>query len=87
MSSSFLQSIEKTGRLVIVSEAPGRGSVASDIAAWAAETLFDALKAPVRRVCGLVTPIPYNRALEEAVVPSVEDIVRSAGEVLGEKSS
>lgn len=79
-------SIKKTGRLIVVSEAPGRGSVASDIAAWAAEKLFDSLKAPVRRVCGLVAPIPYNRALEEAAVPSVEDVIRAVGEVLGEKS-
>ncbi len=72
---SILTSVKKTGRLVVVTEAVKRGSVASDIAAWAAEHAFHELKAPVKRVSGLVTPIPYNARLEKASIPDVEDII------------
>jgi len=74
---TILASVEKTGRLVIVTEAVKRGSVASDIAAWAAENAFTSLKAPVARVTGLVTPIPYNQGLEQACVPDVDAVVRA----------
>ena len=70
-------SVEKTGRLVVVTEAVGRGSVASDVAAWAAENLFESLRAPVKRVAGMVTPVPYSVSLEPAVIPSVADIAES----------
>ena len=67
-------SVEKTGRLVVASEAVLRGSVASDIAGWAAEQCFDALRAPVQRVCGKITTIPYNERLERFSVPGAGDI-------------
>ena len=75
-------SVRKTGRLIVVGESSRRGSVASDIAAWAGETLFDSLRSPVRRVCGRVTPIPYNGRLETAVVPSMNDIVSAVEKAL-----
>jgi len=81
--AAILESIEKTGRLVVVSEAVKRGSVASDISAWAAENAFDRLKSPIVRVSGRVTPIPYNAALERAVVPGVEDIIKAVRTVVG----
>jgi pyruvate dehydrogenase E1 component beta subunit len=67
-------SVRRTGRLAVVSEAPRRGSVASDIAAWADETFFGVLRSPVRRICGKVTPVPYDPDLESAVVPGAPDI-------------
>ena len=80
-------SVRKTGRLVVVAEAALRGSVASDIAAWAAEYLFDALRGPVRRISGKNTPIPYNRTLEAAVVPGVTDIVDGVRAAVGMKNT
>lgn len=76
-------SLEKTGRLVIVSEAVKRGSVASDIAAWAAENCFDLLRAPIARVCGRITTIPYNERLENLVIPGVGDICAAVHGVMG----
>jgi pyruvate dehydrogenase E1 component beta subunit len=70
-------SVRKTGRLVIVTEAVRRGSVASDIAAWVAENAFDALKGPIRIVAGRVTPIPYNPALESLCIPNAGDIAEA----------
>lgn len=77
------KSVEKTGRLVVVTEAAGRGSVASDIAAWAGENLFDFLKAPVKRVAGMVTPVPYSAALEPIVIPLAENIAEVVRAVCG----
>jgi pyruvate dehydrogenase E1 component beta subunit len=70
-----LDSVRRTGRLVIVQEAVRRGGVASDIAANIGERAFDVLRAPVVRVTGRETVIPFNLALERASVPQVADIV------------
>ena len=81
---SILTSVKKTGRLVIVNEAVKRGSVASDISAWTAENAFGELKAPIVRVSGRETPIPYNAGLESVSVPCVEDIMEAVRKVVGE---
>jgi len=79
---SLVNSVKKTGRLIVVSEACSRGSVASDISARVTERAFKYLKAPVKIVAGLNTPIPYNSALEEASIPQVTDIVEAAKKML-----
>jgi pyruvate dehydrogenase E1 component beta subunit len=69
----------KTGRVLIIHEAPITGGVGGEIAAViAASEAFDYLDAPIRRLAGLNVPIPYNRTLERAAVPQVEDIVAAA---------
>jgi pyruvate dehydrogenase E1 component beta subunit len=78
----LVNSVKKTGRLIVVSEACSRGSVASDISARVTEKAFEYLKAPVKIVAGLNTPIPYNSTLEEASVPQVTDIVEAAKKML-----
>lgn len=79
---TLLTSVRKTGHLVIVNEAVKRGSVASDISAWVIENAFHDLKAPVLRVSGKMTPIPYNKDLEKAVIPDVADIAAGVKYVL-----
>jgi pyruvate dehydrogenase E1 component beta subunit len=74
---AVLESLKKTGRLVVVNEAAKRGSVASDIAARAAEEGFAYLREPILRVSGKNTPIPYNSALERAVTPDVREIAEA----------
>ena len=74
---ALLSSVLKTGKLVIVNEAVKRGSVASDISAWVSENAFDKMNAPIIRVSGKVTPIPYSEKLERASIPDVNDIVHS----------
>jgi pyruvate/2-oxoglutarate/acetoin dehydrogenase E1 component len=79
-------SVRKTGRLVIVDEAPATCSAASEIAALIVgdpET-FRALKAPVRRVCAAPVPVPYSPTLERAALPRREDIKTAVYEVLKE---
>ena len=77
-------SARKTGRVVIVDEAPATCSAASEIAALLAEDpeTFRALKAPIRRVCAVPVPVPYSPTLERAALPSRDDIVAAVYEVL-----
>ncbi|API60299.1 alpha-ketoacid dehydrogenase subunit beta [Tardibacter chloracetimidivorans] len=76
---AILDSVEATGRLVIVDESPPRCSLASDIASIVAARAFTSLKAPPAMVTGPHSPIPFARELERAWVPSppkIEDAVR-----------
>jgi pyruvate dehydrogenase E1 component beta subunit len=69
-------SVRKTGRVVIVDEAPATCSAASEIAALLAEDpdTFRALRAPIRRVCAVPVPVPYSPPLEQAALPGRDDI-------------
>ena len=77
-------SVRKTGRLVIVDEAPATCSAASEIAALIAEDpeTFRVLRAPIRRVCAMPVPVPYSPPLEQAALPSRDDIKTAVYEVL-----
>ena len=77
-------SVRKTGRLVIVDEAPATCSAASEIAALIAEDpeTFRVLRAPIRRVCAVPVPVPYSPPLEQAALPSRDDIKTAVYEVL-----
>jgi pyruvate dehydrogenase E1 component beta subunit len=79
-------SVRKTGRVVIVDEAPATCSAASEIAALIAEDpeTFRCLKAPVRRVCAVPVPVPYSPTLEQAALPKRDDIVSAVYDVLKE---
>jgi pyruvate/2-oxoglutarate/acetoin dehydrogenase E1 component len=77
-----LDSVKRTGHLVIAQEAIKRGGVGSDIAAMVAEQAFESLRAPIARVAGINTVIPFNLALEKASVPQVADIVAGVRSVL-----
>ena len=60
-------------------------SDAAEVAATIAESeVFGDLQAPIRRLCGLDTPIPYSPTLEKASVPQVDDIVGEAAALVGE---
>jgi pyruvate dehydrogenase E1 component beta subunit len=72
---TILESVEKTGRAIVVHEAVRRGGVGGDIAAMIMEEAYDDLDGPVMRIGGKNTTIPYNLELEKACVPSVEDII------------
>ncbi len=79
-------SVRKTGRVVIVDEAPATCSAASEIAALIAEDpeTFRCLKASVRRVCAVPVPVPYSPTLERAALPNREDIKAAVYDVLKE---
>lgn len=79
---TILKSIEKTGKLVIVHEAPVTYGIGGEIAALAVEQGFDFLDAPVTRVGGKDCPIPYNRTLEANAIPTEKDIKDGIKKVL-----
>jgi pyruvate dehydrogenase E1 component beta subunit len=71
---TIYESLENTGRLVIIDESPPRCSVASDIAALVASNAFHALKAPIVQITAPHTPVPFARELERLYVPSPQAI-------------
>lgn len=83
-TGTILASVSKTGRLLIVDEAFGPCSVASEIAAQIADIGFDELDAPIRRLQGAFTPTPYAPTLESAVVPQVAGIAAAITDLLAE---
>jgi pyruvate dehydrogenase E1 component beta subunit len=68
------KSLKKTGRLVVVEEDHKTGGYGTQIVSWAAEELFYALDAPPLRIAGEDVPIPYNRTLELASIPTPDKI-------------
>lgn len=80
---AILQSVEKTGRLVIVQEACRRGGYGSEIAALVAEKALYDLDAPIKRVAALNTPIPFAPKLEDFVIPDEQAIINGVRELLG----
>jgi pyruvate dehydrogenase E1 component beta subunit len=84
-TESFVQSVKKTGRAVVVEECWRTCGLGAEIASRIYDGCFDALKAPVQRVSGLDVPMPYSRHLEKLCIPRVEDIVRAAKETLSGK--
>jgi 2-oxoisovalerate dehydrogenase E1 component beta subunit len=80
-ADSILGSVAKTGRCVIVTEAPRAGSFASEIAACLAEEGLLSLLAPVQRVTGYDTVIPFSR-LEHSYIPDRQQIVAAAKKTL-----
>ncbi len=75
----IIDSVKKTGRAMVVHEAVEMGGFGGEIVARIASSeAFDYLEAPIRRLAGLDIPIPYNRELERATVPQVENIIAEA---------
>jgi pyruvate dehydrogenase E1 component beta subunit len=72
----ILESVQKTGRLVVAQEAPGNVSVGSEIAATIAERAFYSLQAPVLRVSGFDTPFPPAK-LESAYLPDADRVLEA----------
>ncbi|MCW4353563.1 alpha-ketoacid dehydrogenase subunit beta [Hoyosella sp. YIM 151337] len=78
---TILESVENTGRLVVVDEASPRCNIATDISAQVVQEAFGDLKAPIKMVSPPHTPVPFAESLEDAYIPSVQDIVNAAKSV------
>ncbi len=81
--ATILESVARTGRLVVVDECHLSCSAASEIAAMVAEEGFDLLKAPIARVARLDIPVPASPPLEAEVVPDPQKIAAAARRVMG----
>ncbi len=82
----LLNSVAKTGRLVVVDEGHQSCGVAAEIAALVVEHGFDLLRAPIRRVTALDVPVPFSPSLESFVKPTDERISMAALATLGIRS-
>ncbi|MGZ4592912.1 MAG: alpha-ketoacid dehydrogenase subunit beta [Actinomycetes bacterium] len=76
--ATILESVRRTHRAVVVDEEWRSLSISAEVAARIAEQAFYDLDAPVERVCSAEVPIPYAKALEEAALPQVADVVAAA---------
>jgi pyruvate dehydrogenase E1 component beta subunit len=78
-----IESVEKTGRLVVVDEAHPRCSLASDVSAHVGRHAFQALQAGVRMVTAPHTPVPFSPVLEDLYIPTSAAIVQAVHETIG----
>ena len=78
---AIIDSVKKTGKLMIVSEDCKTAGVSAEIAAMVAEEAIDYLDAPVKRVAEPNTPIPFSPPLEQYVIPSEKSIIRAVKEI------
>ena len=79
---TILESVENTGRLVVVDEANPRCSIATDISALVAKKAFEHLNAPIEMVTAPHTPVPFSGALEDMYIPSPDNIVSAVKAVM-----
>ena len=76
--ATIVDSVKKTGRLIVSHEAYTRGGYAAEIVSRVVEAAFDYLDAPPLRVCARDVPVPYNATLETAALPQTDDLVAAA---------
>lgn len=81
---TILDSVHKTGRLLIVDETFAPCGIGAEIAAQVMAQGFDDLDAPIMRLNGIHTPTPYSPALEAAIVPTVQSIADAVQALLAE---
>jgi 2-oxoisovalerate dehydrogenase E1 component len=82
--ATVLESVRKTGRLLVADEDYAPCGIGAEIAAQVVDQGFDLLDAPVRRLNGLHTHIPYSPPLEKAVVPDTAAVVSAIRDLLAE---
>jgi pyruvate dehydrogenase E1 component beta subunit len=83
---AILESVERTGRLVVVDESNPRCSMAADISALVAEKAFGALRAPIHRVTAPHSPVPFAPTLEAVYVPNAGRVEAVVREIMSESS-
>jgi pyruvate/2-oxoglutarate/acetoin dehydrogenase E1 component len=79
---TIIDSVKKTGRMVVVSEDCKTAGVSAEIAAVVAEEAVDYLDAPIKRVAGQDVPIPFSPPLEQYVIPDEKKIIEAVKEVV-----
>ncbi len=79
---TIIESVQKTGRLVIVHEDTLTGGWGAEIAAMVTKEAFDYLDAPVGRVAAPDTPVPFAPVMENFYVPDENDIIRAVKEIV-----
>jgi pyruvate/2-oxoglutarate/acetoin dehydrogenase E1 component len=86
-TATILTSVEKTGHVVLVDQAPRHAAASGVIAGELAEHGFGSLKSPIKQVTGLDTTVPYSQPMEAYVLPDEAKIAGAVREVLGTASA
>ena len=81
-TETILETVEETGRLVVVDEAHPRCGMAADIAGLVADKAFASLKAPIKLVTAPHAPVPFSPTLEDIYIPGVGKIEAAVSEVM-----
>ncbi len=79
---TVLESVEETGRLVIVDEASPRCNIATDVSALVSQKAFGALKAPINMVTPPHVPVPFSDTLEDLYIPDASQVETAVREVM-----
>jgi pyruvate/2-oxoglutarate/acetoin dehydrogenase E1 component len=82
-SNTIVESVKKTGRLIIASDDVRSGGIGSEIAAIVVEEAFDSLDSPILRVASADMPIPFSPPLEQAYMPNAQKIIEAAKKLIG----
>ena len=82
--ATILESVHKTGRLLIADETFGPCGLGAEISAQVMENGFDDLDAPIARLNGVHTPTPYSPTLENAIIPDKAAITKAIRELAAE---
>jgi pyruvate dehydrogenase E1 component beta subunit len=81
-TDTILESVESTGRLVVVDESPPRCNIATDVSALVAQQAFGSLQAPVEMVTAPHTPVPFSDTLEDLYIPDAQRITNAVKTVV-----
>ncbi|MEU8630570.1 alpha-ketoacid dehydrogenase subunit beta [Amycolatopsis sp. NPDC048633] len=81
-TETILESVENTGRLVVVDEASPRCNLATDVSALVAKEAFGSLRAPIEMVTPPHTPVPFSDALEDLYIPDAQKVLNAAKAVV-----
>ena len=79
---TVLESVEETGRLVVVDEASPRCNIATDVSALVSQKAFGALKAPINMVSPPHVPVPFSDNLEDLYIPDAARVETAVREVM-----
>jgi 2-oxoisovalerate dehydrogenase E1 component beta subunit len=75
---TVMDSVRKTGKVIVLHEATKTGGIGGEIAAILSEECFNALDAPIKRIAAPDIPVPYSPPLEEFFLPGINDVIAAA---------
>ncbi|MDK2985987.1 MAG: acetoin:2,6-dichlorophenolindophenol oxidoreductase subunit beta [Clostridia bacterium] len=79
---TIIQSVMKTGRVIIIDEGHKTCGVAAELATVVNEEAFDYLDVPIKRICAPDVPVPFSPSLEKFLTPSEEQITKAIKEIM-----
>ena len=82
-TDTIIESVENTGRLVVLDESSPRCSIATDVSALVSQEAFDSLKAPIRMVTAPHVPVPFSDNLEDLYIPDAGQVQQAVRTVMG----